>query len=172
MHPTRTCPIPPPRPSKARNIKETSTHQQKQPIQVHPDPTPVRRPPLLPTPPAPARQFNNRNHYRQFISRPLPPRHNINSTFSGQSTLNNNRFHQQPHIPGPYQQSFTRRPYPQPQGHQQPALLPLPSHQIPTFSGPYQHASAHTPQQVLIYLPVCIPYPHHLTSSLLYVYTV
>ena len=56
--PTRTCPIPPPRPSKATNVKDTSANQQKQPTQVHPDPTPVRKSPLLPTPPAPVRQFN------------------------------------------------------------------------------------------------------------------
>ena len=99
---------------------------------THPQQT--RKIPLLPTPPASARQFNNRNHYRQFIPRPSPPRHNINSTFSGPLTLNNNRFHQQPHILGQHQQIFTPRPYPQPQGHQSPALLPLPSHQIPAFS--------------------------------------
>ena len=131
----------------------------------------TRKIPLLPTPPASARQFNNRNHYRQFIPRPSP-RYNINSTFSGPSTLNNYRFHQLPHIPGPCQQSFTPRPYPQPQGHQQPALLPLPSHKIPAFSGPLQHAQGHTTQQVLTYLPVFLQYPNHLISFLLYMYAV
>ena len=170
MHPTRTHQIPSPRPSKATNAKETSTHQQKQPIQVHPHPQQTRKIPLLPTPPASARQFNNRDHYKQYIPRPSPPRYNINSTFSGPSTLNNYRFHQQPHIPGPYQQSFTPRPYPQPQGHQQPALLPLPAHPIPAFSGPLQHAPGHTTQQVLTYLPVFLPYLNHLIGSLPYMY--
>ena len=114
----------------------------------------TRKIPLLPTSPAPARQFNNRNCYKQFIPR-TSPRYNINSTF-----------------PGPHQQSFTPRPYPQTQGHQSPALLPLPSHQIPAFSGPYQHAPVHATHQVLTYLPAFLPYPNHLTGSLPYMYTV
>ena len=137
---------------------------------MHPQWT--RKIPLLPTPPASARQFNNRNHYRQFIPRSSPPRYNINSTFSGPLTLNNNRFHQQPHIPGPHQWSFTPRPYPQPQGHQSPALLLLPSHQISAFSGPYQHASGHATQLALTYIPVLLPYSNHLIGSLPYMYAV
>ena len=104
---------------------------------THPQQT--RKIPLLPTPSAPARQFNNRNHYRQFISRPSPPRYNINSTFSGPSTFNNNRLHQQP---GPHQQSFTPRPYP--------------------------HAQGHFTLQVPTYIPVLLPYPSQLITSLQY----
>ena len=64
MPPTRTCPIPPSKPLKATNIKQRSANQQKQLTQVHPDPTPVRKLPLLPTPPAQSTQT--------FISRPSP----------------------------------------------------------------------------------------------------
>ena len=36
----------------ATNIKQTNASQQKQPTQAHPYPAPVRKSPLLPTPPA------------------------------------------------------------------------------------------------------------------------
>ena len=60
----------------------------------------TRKTPLLPTPPASVRQCNYRNHYKQHIPGPSPPRYNIYSTFSGPATLNNHRCHLQPHIPG------------------------------------------------------------------------
>ena len=104
--PSRTCPVPPPRPSKATNAKETRAKQYKQLTKIHLHPQPARKTPLLPTPLASVRQLNNRNHYRQFIPRPLPPRYNIHSTSSGPWTLNNNKYHQQPQIPafsGPLQ---------------------------------------------------------------------
>ena len=102
----------------------------------------TRKIPLLPTPPASAREFNNRNHYRQFISRPSPPRYNINSTFSGPLTFTNNRLHQQPHIPGPQHQG--------------------------NFTGPYPQAPGHFPPQVSTYIPVLLPYPNQLITSLQY----
>ena len=62
----------------------------------------MRKTPLLPTPPVPARQFYNRNHYNQHISGPSPPRYSTYSAFSRPATLNNYRYYLQPHIPGPY----------------------------------------------------------------------
>ena len=150
--PSRMCPIPSPRPSKVTNDKGISANQYKQLTQVHPHPQPARKTPLLPTPPPAARQFNNRNHNRQFISRPSPPRYNINSTFPGPLTFNNNRFHQQPHIPEPHQQGFFTRPYPQPQGHQSPANTIL--HFIPQVS----------------YIPVLLPHTNHIVTPWQYTY--
>ena len=95
---------------------------------------------------------------RQFILRPSPSRYNRNSTFSRPPQFQHNRSHQQ-HLP-------------RPSNHQQIPLLPLPSHQIPAFPGPYQHAPGHLTQQVLTYLPVFLPYPNHLISSLPYMYAV
>ena len=98
-----------------------STNQQKQPIQVHPQ---TRKVPLLPTLPSSVRQFNYRNHYKQHIPGPSPPRYNIYSTSSGPVTLNNYRYHLQPYIPGPHtasppylHQGFFTRPYQQKPGH-------------------------------------------------------
>ena len=62
----------------------------------------MRKTPLLPTPPVPARQFYNRNNYNQHISGPSPPRYSAYSAFSRPATLNNYRYYLQPHIPGPY----------------------------------------------------------------------
>ena len=58
---------------------------------THPQCT--RKTPLLPTPPASARHFNYRNHYKQHIPGPSPPRYSINSTFSGPATFNNYRYY-------------------------------------------------------------------------------
>ena len=72
--PTRPRPIPLPRPSKATRTKQISTNQRKQPTPTHPNLTPDVKPqqksPLLPTPPAPARNFNCNNHYNQHIPGP------------------------------------------------------------------------------------------------------
>ena len=147
----------------------TTTKQPTLPTQkastapTHPQWT--RKTPLLPTPPASARQFNNKNHYRHFIPRPSPSRYNINSTFSGPSTCNNNRFHlqhpprfnsqQPPLLPSPpyHQQSFTPRPHPQPQRHQSPVHTTL--HFIPQVS----------------YIPVLLPHTNHVVTPVQYTYT-
>ena len=75
--PTRPRPIPLPRPSKATRAKQISTNQRKQPTPTHPNPTPDVKPqqksPLLPTPPAPVRNFNCNNHYNQHIPGPSHP---------------------------------------------------------------------------------------------------
>ena len=68
----------------------------------------TRKIPLLPMPPAPVRQFNNRNHYRKFISRPSPPQVQHKFNLSRTINFNNNRFHQQLHIPGPHQQFLSK----------------------------------------------------------------
>ena len=99
----------------------------------------TRKIPLLPTPPASARQFNNRNHYKQHIPRPSPIY---------------NRFHQQQYIPRPF-------------NHQQLPLLPLQSHQIPAFPGPHQQTPGHLTLQVS-YIPVLLPYPSQLITLLQY----
>ena len=67
----------------------------------HPEPTPVRKSPLLPTPPASERISNNINNYKQHITRPSAF-NNRKPTFSGPSPINNQRFHQQHHIPRPH----------------------------------------------------------------------
>ena len=102
----------------------------------------TRKTPLLPTPPASARNFNYRNHYKQHIPGPSPSRYNTYSTFSGPATMNNYSYYLQPHIPRPF-------------NHQQIPLLPLPSHQIPAFTGPYQQIPGHLTPQVC-YLPVLL----------------
>ena len=187
--PTRTCPVPPPRPSKSQQImnttyiKETkpscipvpkhtkssktsylstSTHLQKPSTSTPPNiqttmkqptlpaprtstastyPQHTRKTPLLPTPPASARNFNYRNHYKQHIPGPSPSRYNTYSTFSGPATLNNYRYYLQPHIPGPHtasppylHQGFFTRPYQQIPGHltlQVPYIFTRPYPQIP-----------------------------------------
>ena len=78
--------------------------------------------------------------------------------FSRPPQFQHNRSHQQ-HLPRPF-------------NHQWIPLLPLPSHQIPAFPGPYQHAPGHLTQQVLTYLPVFLPYPNHLIGLLPYMYAV
>ena len=146
MPPTRTHPIPPPRPSKATNIKQTSENQWKQPTQVHPDPTLARKSPLLPTLPAQSRQT--------VISGPSTFNSSRKPTFPRPSMLNNNRFHQQPFITRPslIHNRFQQQPYtPRPFNHQQIPLLPLPSHQILAFPGPFQHTPGHLTPKVYIY---------------------
>ena len=108
----------------------------------------TRKTPLLPTPPASARNFNYRNHYKQRIPGPSPSRYN--TYISGPAT-NNYSYYLQPHIPGPHtasppylHQEFFTRPY------QQTPLLPLPA-----FTGPYQQIAGHLTPQVC-YLPVLL----------------
>ena len=95
-----------------------------------------RKTPLLPTPPASARQFYNSNHYKQHFAGPSAV-NNRNSTFSRPSTVisrppprNNYRFHQTSYIPRPHTPEFNT---------QQPPLLPRPPYQRQNImTGPYQ----------------------------------
>ena len=130
---TRTYKIPPPRPSKATNVIETSANQQKQPTQAHPEPTPVRKSPLLPTPPAQSRQT--------FILRPSSNYRNqyhSQQCITGPSTVMNSQFHYQPHFTRPFQATTC---------NQQPPLLPnlIPGHQSttatrsPVLTRPHPH---------------------------------
>ena len=161
----------------ATHIKQISAHQQKQLTQAHPYPAPVRKSPLLPTPPASERISNNINNYTQHITRPSAFNNNRKSTFARPSEFNNHRFHQQ-HIPGPSPSppryntyptfsgpatmnnySYYLQPHiPRPFNYQQIPLLPLPSHQIPAFTGPYQQIPGHLTPQVC-YLPVLLLHP-------------
>ena len=163
--PSRTCTIPPPRPSKVTNAMETSVNQWKQITQVYSNLKPVRRAPLLPTPPAPTRQ-----HTKSTLPTPSPSYNSRKSSLPRPSMFNNNRFHQQPYIPRPHtprfdnhwppllpsppyhQQSFTPRPYPQPQGHQSPVHTTL--HFIPQVS----------------YIPVLLPHTNHVVTPVQYKY--
>ena len=166
--PTQTRPIPPPRPSKATHIKQST--------RTHPYTAPVRKSPLLPTPPASERLSNDTN-YKQYITRPSapsnsnptftrpspsynrsdnqhiprpspsPPRYNTHPAFLGPA---NYSYYPQPHIPGPYtafppylHQNFITGPY------QQTPPLPLPA--------PYQQTSGHFPQRVY-YVPIILPH--------------
>ena len=166
--PTRPRPIPLPRPSKATRAKQISTNQRKQPTPTHPNPTPDVKPqqksPLLPTPPAPARNFNCTNHHNQHISRPSASshynqhisgpsasRHHIYSTFSRPSPDIPRlyyRSHQQHHISRPHTARFN---------NQRPPLLPRPPYQHQNFmTGPYQQHQ-HFPQQVF-HIHISLPY--------------
>ena len=103
-------------------------------------------------------ELNNHRFHQQHIPgpSPSPPRYNTYPTFSGPATMNNYSYYLQPHIPGPHtaslHQGFFTRPY------QQIPLLPLPSHQIHAFTGPYQQISEHLTPKVC-YLPVLLPHP-------------
>ena len=115
--------------------------QRTEPANTQPQPT--HKSPLLPTPPAPARQH-------------------IKSTFPKPSPFNNNRFHQQPYIPGLHTARFN---------NQCPPLLPSPSYHHQRFiTRPYPHPQVHFTLQVSTYLPVLLPYPSHLITSLQYMY--
>ena len=167
--PTRPCPIPLPRPSKATRAKQISTNQQKQPTPTHPNPTPDVKPqqksPLLPTPPAPARNFNCNNHYNQHIPGPTSrystyptftrpsPFYNTYPTFSGPANYRYYRSHQQ----HPHQQHHISRPHTARFNNQRPPLLPRPSDQHQNFmTGPYQQHQ-HFPQQVF-HIHISLPY--------------
>ena len=118
----------------------------------------IRKTPLLPTPPAPARNFNYRNHYKQHIPGPSPSRYNTYSTFSGPVTLNNYRYYLQPNISGPHtaspwylHQGFFTRPYQQIPGH---LIMQVPY----IFTRPYQQAQGQYTLQVC-YIPVLLLHP-------------
>ena len=125
---------------------------------THPQHT--RKTLLLPTPPAPARNFNYRNHYKQHIPGPSS-RYSTYPTFTRPSPFYNTyptipgpanyRYYPQQHIPGPHT-AFLTRPY------QQTPLLP-----IPALTGPYQQISGHFQQ--VYYVPVILPQPlQHYTG--------
>ena len=122
----------------------TSTHQPKLSMPTASTYHQRTRKTLLPTPPAPVRNFNYRNRYKQHITRPSPF-HNTYPTLSGPA---NYRYYPRQHISGPF---FTR-PY------QQTPLLP-----IPALTGPYQQISRHFQQ--VYYVPVILPQPlQHYTG--------
>ena len=163
-HLPRPRPIPLPRPSKATRAKQIRTNQRKQPTPTHPNPTPDVKPqqksPLLPTPPAPARNFNCNNHYKQHIPGPTSrystyptftrpsPFYNTYPTFSGPANYRYYRSHQQHHISRPHTARFN---------NQRPPLLPRPSDQHQNFmTGPYQQHQ-HFPQQVF-HIHISLPY--------------
>ena len=122
----------------------TSTRSNTQTTVKQPTRTPAastyqqhkRKTPLLPTPPAPARQFYNSNHYKQHFAGPSAV-NNRNSTFSRPSTVisrppprNTYRFHQNSYISRPHTPEFNT---------QRPPLLPRPSYQCQNImTGPYQ----------------------------------
>ena len=93
---------------------------------------------LLPTPPAPVRNFNYKNHYKQHIPGPSP----FYNTYPTIPRPANYRYYPQQHSSGPF---FTR-PY------QQTPLLP-----IPALTGPYQQISGHFQQ--VYYVPIILPQP-------------
>ena len=163
--PTRPRPIPLPRPSKATRAKQIN----KQPTPIHPNPTPDVKPqqksPLLPTPPAPARNFNCNNHYNQHIPGPTSrystyptftrpsPFYSTYPTFSGPANYRYYRSHQQ----HPHQQHHISRPHAARFHNQRPPLLPGPSDQHQNFmTGPYQQHQ-HFPQQVF-HIHISLPY--------------
>ena len=142
----------------ATNIKQTNANQQKQPTQAHPYPAPIRKSPLLPTPPASERLFN----YKQHTSRPSAFNSSRNPTFTRPSPFYN-RFHQQ-HIPGPSPSPPIYNTYPTFSG---PVTMNIYSYylqpHIPgphTASPPYLHQGFFTRpyQQILGHLTLQVPY--------------
>ena len=128
-----------PRPPHNKNQPKpgTSTRSNTQTTVKQPTRTPAaptypqhtRKTPLLPTPPAPARNFNYRNHYKQHIPGPSS-RYSTYLTLSRPPPRNNYRFHQNSYISRPYTPAFN---------NQQPPLLPRPSYQHQNFiTGPHQ----------------------------------
>ena len=79
----------------------------KQPMQTHPEPTPITKS-LLPTPPAHNRQSTSprssasTSSRKTIFPRPSP-------SISRPPPLNNYRFHQQHHIPRPYNTRFNNQ---------------------------------------------------------------
>ena len=167
-----------PRPPRNTNQPKpgTSTRSNTQTTVKQPTRTPAastypqhtRKTPLLPTPPAPARNFIYRNHYNQHISGPSASRHNIYAALSRPSPVIPRpyyRAHQQHHIPRPSpfhnrfnQQPILTRPYQQHQQtqgqlftrpfHHQPLLL------LPAFTRPYPQI-----QGQIYYVPVILQHP-------------
>ena len=138
----------------------TSTHQPKLSMPTASTYHQRTRKTLLPTPPAPVRNFNYRNHYKQHIPGPRSrystystftrpsPFYNTYPTFSGPANYRYYRSHQQHHISRPHTARFN---------NQQPPLLPRPSDQHQNFmTGPYQQHQ-HFPQQVF-HIHISLPY--------------
>ena len=150
----------------------TSTHQPKLSTPTASTYHQRTRKTLLPTPPAPVRNFNYRNHYKQHIPGPTSrystyptftrpsPFYNTYPTFSRPSTVisrppprNNHRFCQNSYIPRPHNPEFNT---------QQPPLLPRPPYQCQNImTGPYQQhqqTQGHYTQQVSLppYVPIII----------------
>ena len=125
MHQPKLC-------TSTRSHRENTVKQPTpapRPSTAHTYPQHKRKTPLLPTPPAPARQFYNSNHYKQHFAGPSAF-NNRNSTFSRPPPRNNYRFHQNSYISRPYTPAFNS---------QRPPLLPRPSYQHQNFlTGPHQ----------------------------------
>ena len=143
----------------------TSTHQPKLSTPTASTYHQRTRKTLLPTPPAPVRNFNYRNHYKQHIPGPPPrystyptftrpsPFYNTYPTFSGPANYRYYRSHQQ----HPHQQHHISRPHTARFNNQRPPLLPRPSDQHQNFmTGPYQQHQ-HFPQQVF-HIHISLPY--------------
>ena len=124
--------------------RPTEGTTRKQPTQDHPEPTPVRKSPLLPTQPAqrfiPGPSTVNSSRHTH-IPRPSTFNNSRKSTFARPSELNNHRFHQQ-HILGP-------------------SPSPPRYNTNPTFSGPATNNYSY-------YLQPHIPGPH--TANLPYLH--
>ena len=131
----------------------------EQPRQIHPEPTPITKSPLLPTPPVQVKHAD--------IPRPSAF-YNRKPTFSGPSPINNHRFHQQHHISRPYTTRFNNQqppvlPRPSCQ-HQNFFTRPYPQHQQAQehfFTRPYQQhqqPQGHCTQQVY-HVHISLPYP-------------
>ena len=125
----------------------TSTHQPKLSTPTASTYHQRTRKTLLPTPPAPARNFNCNNHYNQHIPGPTSryntyptftrpsPFYNTYPTFSGPANYRYYRSHQQ----HPHQQHHISRPHTARFNNQRPPLLPRPSYQHQNFiTGPHQ----------------------------------
>ena len=168
--PPRTLNDPLPGPSMINTNNDATaieTHQQpvQKTIPANPQLQPQCKTPLLPTPAAPARQFSGK------------------SVIPGPSSHNNSQNHYKQFIPGPSLHNKIQTHYKQfiPRKHnavttnQQPPLQPTPSYnhfipgyQVPTLPRPYPHVQGHLIPQVSTYLPVLLPYPSHLITSLQY----
>ena len=152
--------------------RPTEETNRTQPTHNHPEPIPVRKSPLLPTPPASQRISNNINNYKQHFTRPSTF-NSRKSTFTRLSEFNNDRFHQQ-HIPRPspsppryntyptfsgpvtmnnysyYLQPHIQGPHTAnpPYLHQEFFTRPyqqMPLLPLPALTGPYQQISGHFP---------------------------
>ena len=167
--------------------RPTEETTRKQSTHIHPEPTLVKRSPLLPT--LPAQTFipgpptaNNSRH--TYIPRPSTF-NSRKSTFARPSEFNNHRFHQQ-HIPGPSPSPPRYNTYPSFSGpatnnysyylqphipgphtasppylHQEFFTRPYqqtPLLPLPAFTGPYQQIPGHLTPQVC-YIPVLLLHP-------------
>ena len=136
----------------------------EQPRQIHPEPTPITKSPLLPTPLAHDRQSTSpissasNSSRNSTSSRPLPVISRPSPVISGPSPINNHRFHQQHCISRPYTTRFN---------NQRPPLLPRPSCQHQNFfTRPYQQhqqPQEHHTQQ--LYVPILILTPYNQLNN-------